>query len=126
MDKDEVRGQNVEARSHNEELERPEEPVLVLKASELAVRVEEFLAAKQVVAPADAGQIARAMAESLARGSSPAQPQEACRPPKPNVTEGELSAAATAGTPTGREKPRRSQAKAALRAVFLADVLYSL
>jgi hypothetical protein len=119
MDKDEVRSQS-------EEPARPEEPVVVMKASELAARVEEFLATKQVVAPADAGQIARAMAESLAQGLKPAEPRKAGRPARPKAEGGELGATAVNGQPTVREKSRRPQPMAGLRSVLLADVLYSL
>jgi len=119
MDKDEVRSQS-------EEPARPEEPVVVLKASELAARVAEFLATKQVVAPADAGQIARAMAESLAQGLESAQPPKAGRPARSKADGGELGVAAVTGPPTVREDSRRPRAMAALRAAFLADVLYSL
>ena len=107
----EVKVQIAECKMQNEE--RPEETVVVLKASELAAKVEEFLATRQVVAASDAGQIARDMAESLARGLKPEKPRKRGRRPK--AADGQMSAVTVTGPLTVREKFRREQAMGALR-----------
>jgi hypothetical protein len=128
MEKDEVRDQSAEGTSQSDEGTRneatmnegtaPEEQALVLKPSELAAKVQEFLATR-LENPADAEPFAKDIAGAVVQGTTPVttpsrhKPQRRGRP-----ATSELSAAGVTGQSTPTERFTRRGATDALRAAL--------
>jgi hypothetical protein len=120
MESGEVSGQSDELRVTSDELREgtKDEPVLVLKPSELAAKMQEFLATK-LENPADAEPFAKDIAEAVVQGAKPAAAPARHKPlrrgkPAPS----ELSVAGVTGQSTPLERFTKLGATGALRAAL--------
>jgi hypothetical protein len=128
MEKDEVNVQDANCVSHDGEETKnettmnegttPVETALVLKPSELAAKVQEFLATK-LENPGDAEPMAKDIAEAVVQGSKPdATPARRKPQRRGKPAPSELSETGVTGQPTPLERFTKRGATAALRAAL--------